>query len=486
VARSRALAWITLLAIPILLVVGGGAYLGWRQRVPPVRAELTPPVRFIGAKTPISVALRAAGGQVASTELRLVQGQGRVVIAKQAFPGTTAEQRLNLTVEGGTLGLREGAATLEVFARDTYWRPLRVDDRPVLSVPVTLDWTPPVIEVLAYTRYVNQGGGGIVAFRARGASRAGVNSAGIFLPAYPADADSAAPAQSGPGGPAITMVAMFVLPWNAPANAPILVTAQDEAGNTASRPVPAEIRPRRFPAGIVELDEKFFTAKLPELAPERGQVPPEQYVTAFLAVNRDKRKEAEQVKRQLAARTQPRPLWEGAFVQPHNSKVRSNFAESRSYRYKGQEIDTQMHMGYDLAWLEKSPVPAANTGVVVFAGPLTIYGNAVVIDHGLGLQTLYAHLSSLDVKEGDAVARGQALGRTGATGLALGDHLHYEVLIHGIPVTPIEWWDQKWLRDRIGTPLKQAGVALLKSEQPSAEEDREARAPRKRRAARAR
>src|SRR2546422_9835763 len=86
------------------------------------------------------------------------------------------------------------------------------------------------------------------------------------------------------------------------------------------------------------------------------------------------------------------------------------------------------------------------------------YGNTVIVDHGLGLQTLYGHLSSIAVKLGDSVAKGQELGRSGATGLALGDHLHYEVLVHGVSVTPIEWWDPKWLRDRVSGPLRAAGI----------------------------
>ena len=82
----------------------------------------------------------------------------------------------------------------------------------------------------------------------------------------------------------------------------------------------------------------------------------------------------------------------------------------------------------------------------------------MIVDHGLGLQTLYAHLSSLGVKAGDAVTKGQELGRSGTTGLAVGDHLHFEVLVSGVSVTPIEWWDGKWIRDRVNRPLKQAGL----------------------------
>ncbi len=126
--------------------------------------------------------------------------------------------------------------------------------------------------------------------------------------------------------------------------------------------------------------------------------------------------------------------------------------------------------------------------MVVFAGPLTIYGNTVVVDHGLGLQTLYGHLSSLSIKEGDQVKQGQELGKSGTTGLAVGDHLHYEVVIGGVAVTPVEWWDGRWIRDHVGKPLREANVPLLQSEQPAQDSapDRPAAPARKRRASRSR
>lgn len=442
--------------IPAVLVVGGVSYLAWRQSVPAVRAELRPAPKHIGVKTPLTLDLRAARGGVQSVEIRLVQGAGRAVVAQQTFSGAPRdEQQVQLSVAGATLGLREGAATLQVRAGDGFWRPIRVDERPVLSLPVTLDFTPPSLEILASTRYLSQGGGGLVALRAKGAARVGVSVGDFVFPAFP-------------GGAAETglMVALFALPWNLPPATPITVSAQDEAGNAVSRSLAAEIRGRRFPLDRVELSERFLAAKMPELLPERGQIPPDQLLQAFLTVNRDKRKEAEEAKRRLAGKTQARPLWEGAFVQPRNTKVFSNFAETRTYRYQGQDVDTQLHMGYDLASVKRSPVPAANAGVVIFAAPLTIYGNTVVVDHGWGLQTLYGHLSTLEVKEGDEVKKGQVLGRTGATGLAIGDHLHFEVLIQGVSVTPVEWWDGRWIRDHVGRPLREGNIPLLQSEQP--------------------
>jgi murein DD-endopeptidase MepM/ murein hydrolase activator NlpD len=137
--------------------------------------------------------------------------------------------------------------------------------------------------------------------------------------------------------------------------------------------------------------------------------------------------------------------------------VEANFADARTYVYNGEEIDHAYHLGYDLAVSKHTPIEVANSGVVVFAGELGIYGNTVIVDHGLGIFTLYGHLSAIDVKAGDKLEKRQVVGKTGETGLAAGDHLHYATLLHGIPVLPVEWWDQKWIRDNVLPKLQEDG-----------------------------
>jgi murein DD-endopeptidase MepM/ murein hydrolase activator NlpD len=111
-------------------------------------------------------------------------------------------------------------------------------------------------------------------------------------------------------------------------------------------------------------------------------------------------------------------------------------------------------LGVDLASLAQSRVPAGNSGIVVFAGPLGIYGNTVVIDHGCGLFSMYSHLSKIEVEVKKEVKRGDSLGRTGATGMAGGDHLHYAMMVHGVFVNPLEWWDPHWIRDNVDLKMK--------------------------------
>jgi murein DD-endopeptidase MepM/ murein hydrolase activator NlpD len=173
----------------------------------------------------------------------------------------------------------------------------------------------------------------------------------------------------------------------------------------------------------------------------------------FLEINGHLREADAQKLIALSKKTAPHFLWSQPFVQLGNSKVEASFADYRTYVYNGQEVDHQTHLGFDLAVNQHTPVVAANDGVVVHAGWLDIFGNAIVVDHGCGLQTLYGHLSGIDVKLGDTVKRGQVIGHSGQTGLAAGDHLHFAVLLDGIPVSTIEWWDPHWIHDRIQAKL---------------------------------
>lgn len=157
---------------------------------------------------------------------------------------------------------------------------------------------------------------------------------------------------------------------------------------------------------------------------------------------------------------------ERAFRQLTNSKVEANFADERTYSWENETIDDAFHLGYDLSVTKNYPVEAANSGNVVFAGDLGIYGNTVILDHGLGLFTLYGHLSAIDVKVGDAIKPQQIVGKTGETGLAAGDHLHYGVYLNGVAVLPVEWWDAKWIADNIEPKLEgKTGEAIAEAQQ---------------------
>jgi murein DD-endopeptidase MepM/ murein hydrolase activator NlpD len=187
-----------------------------------------------------------------------------------------------------------------------------------------------------------------------------------------------------------------------------------------------------------------------------GELDPEgtgSMVDRFVKLNNEMRKANTETIYNLRTNTVNKMLWSGPFI-PLKGARESYFADRRSYFYQGKKIDEQVHLGYDLAQKANTVVRAANSGRIIYAERLGIYGNCVIIDHGYSLESLYGHLSRIDVKVGDSVAKEQAIGATGATGMAFGDHLHFSMLVDGYQIDPKEWWDEHWIHDRILSKIK--------------------------------
>jgi murein DD-endopeptidase MepM/ murein hydrolase activator NlpD len=221
--------------------------------------------------------------------------------------------------------------------------------------------------------------------------------------------------------------------------------ARNPAGAEATARFWYKLFPKKFRSRDLAIDDAFLEKVVNQIDPgSSGDL-----LSRFLRINGEMRRQNNQTLAGLRLKTADHFLWSGPFLPLTNAAVESAFADKRSYIYKGKKVDEQVHLGFDLAVTLHVSVPAANDGSVVWADNLGIYGNCVVIDHGYGLQTIYGHLSEIAVKPGDTVKKGQSLGRSGSTGLAGGDHLHFSMQVDGVQVNPIEWWDEHWIKDRI-------------------------------------
>jgi len=316
---------------------------------------------------------------------------------------------------------------------------------------------------------VNHGGSEMVVYRTSPPGVAsGVRVGDVEYAGFPAP---------GAGGPVqaadpSVKVAFFALLHDQDLNIRMQVFARDEeAGNESVASFVDNVFQKPFRKSRIELDDRFINRVVPEIlehspelkltAPAAGSA---DVLPAFLKINGELRRiNADQIAA-LAAKTSAARMWEGPFVQLGNSQVEASFADHRTYLYGGKEVDQQVHLGFDLAVTAHVPVVAANSGVVLHASWLGIYGNCVVLDHGMGVQSLYGHLQSFDVKVGDKVTRGQTIGRSDSTGLAGGDHLHFTMLVGGRMVNPVEWWDAHWIADRVERKLREAGQERAKVE----------------------
>ncbi len=356
----------------------------------------------------------------------------------------------NIEIEPRKVGLSDGKALLRVVVRDHSWRHLGHGNKTYLEKEVLIDTIPPEVNMVSHVHNISQGGAGLVLYRLSEACPvSGVAVGEHFYPGQP-----------GPfGDPTVHMAFMALAHDHAP-ETEVHVKAVDSAGNASRKGFHLYIKKRKFKQDVIRLSDGFFRRKLPEfenvIPAQIGASP----VDRFVYINRDLRALNYQTVSELVQVTDPKIYWSKAFSRLPGSAKQAGFGDRRDYKYQGQVIDRQVHLGIDLASTAQSPVPAANRGKVAFAGSLGIYGQSVMIDHGYGVFSMYAHLSSMAVEPGQIVKRGAIIGTTGMTGMAGGDHLHFSMLIHDTFVNPREWWDMAWIQNNITNKIEQAQASL--------------------------
>jgi murein DD-endopeptidase MepM/ murein hydrolase activator NlpD len=333
-----------------------------------------------------------------------------------------------------------------------------------LSREVTIDLVPIRVSFQAVSHLLHAGGTGVIGYHLnKPAKESGVLTGGRLYQGYP-----------NPKGAPGEYVVLFPVPQEGPPTQQVELVARTAAGQEVKQVVSLKVKPRKWKHDKLNLSEGF----LRKVAATLPVTNPNDLLGSFLEVNRETRRQNHERYRQICAQSSPTPLWSGAF-QRFLGKPMARFGDRRTYIYQNKAVDQQTHLGEDLASLLHSPVVAGNNGVVVMAEPLGIYGQTVVLDHGLGVFSGYSHLSQIDVKVGDKVAKGAALGKTGTTGLAGGDHLHFDMILQGEFVDPLEWWDAHWLKDQVEAVWAKSGAPAPETAKPAPKEPKGKKKPAK-------
>ncbi len=414
--------------------------------------SIAPAMPVIGKRTPVKIEVTETKRGLTNVRVDLVQGDKSEALTIKNYSigpwwslrgGGTLRDTIFVNVGRDSIpDLKPGTAVIRVTAAraGTLLRhpaPLTQE----ISLPVRL--TPPSLQITSTQVYVAQGGCEVVTYRVGEATvRDGVESGAWWFPGFPL-----------PGAGKQDRFAFFAVPYNMSEPKAKLI-AEDGAGNQAEMSFIDKFFPKPPHTDTIQVTDEFVAKVVPEILSqspelqERGSL-----LESYLAINGELRQKNNAVLKELAAKSNQSFLWSKPFEMMPNGKVMSAFADHRTYEYKGRVVDHQDHLGYDLAVTRQSPIPSANDGVVALARFFGIFGNAVIVDHGYGIMSLYGHLSSISVSAGQKIARGDILGKTGETGLAGGDHLHFTILLQGLPVNPVEWWDGHWIKDRIAKKL---------------------------------
>lgn len=435
-----------LMFIPVIVLITVAVVLvGFYEREVSQVRVLTD-IERVGAVKDVELLLTDGKSGLRSVQVYLVQGVKKVSVFEGEYPrqgllkNSGPEQvEVQIRLEPATLKFKNGEAELLVVISDYSWWNWMNGNLATVSFPIELDTKPPLLYIADSPRYIIQGGAGIVTYSLNEeVSKHGVMINETFHPGFPLP-------HKGEG----VYGAIIGLQFDLERIEKSVAVAVDLAGNKIAKPFGMIMRKRTPKRDRINVSDGFLDRKLPEFMnyyPElQGQEPLPQY----LEINNRVRQENNRTIKEVCGESRPERLWEGRFQRLARSSRRAGFAEYRTYYYGGQEVDHQVHLGIDLASTRKAAVKAANSGVVVYAEYLGIYGEMVIIDHGLGVFSLYSHLSQINVAVGDAVTKETVIALTGTSGMAGGDHLHFSVLVNGVFVDPLEWWDKHWLNVNI-------------------------------------
>lgn len=442
----------------LLLVLGAAVFGGLAafRAGPSPSITATADLPGIGKRTTVRIVVEERKRGLSDLRVEFVQGERVELLesrnytprAPWAFWGARTA-RDELTVEVGSetqKNLVEGAAKIRVVAdRAGAW--LRSPQPAVYELDLPVRLRPPSLHLLSSATYVAQGGCEAVVYRVgESAVKDGVEAGDWWFPGFPL-----------PGGGAQDRFALFGAPYDFDDAGRIQLVAYDDVGNRARASFVDSFTSQPFRRDTITVSYSFITRVVPAILAQTPELSDQgELLKNYLTINGDLRRKNAATLKELAPTSIQEFLWNRPFVTMRNAQVMSDFADRRTYTYEERPVDEQDHLGYDLASTRMAEIPAANTGIVVLARYFGIYGNTVVLDHGYGLMSLYGHLSSIVVEEGQRVERGQTIGRSGDTGLAAGDHLHFTMLLQGLPVNPKEWWDGHWIQDRLALKLGSA------------------------------
>ncbi len=457
--RRRRSVWPWILTIIALLV--GGAWLLTRyipqfERIPPVITA--PKTTFWSSDVPLRIKLSDNRG-LSEYQAILTDGQKNIVVASNRFiiPLKDAEIELKMPQEAADK-IKQGNWKLMIQACDTSLINKFFDNCTVSTVDIEADTKPPVVSLLAKSPNMVRGGSALVVFKIED-----INLKTVYVEA---------------GGKKFIPQIYHNKPYYATLiawpyrkkhlNAKIV--AIDRVDNKTVQKIDFPTVYKKYKVSWIHASDRFIKGKITQVAkrdPIAGRI--SNPLKRFKAVNETMRLNNEKLIHKVASKISDDPIttWKIKKFYPLKSgKLVGDFGAERHYYYNDpkKEISRSYHVGYDLASVKHAPIVSSNSGKVLFAAKNGIYGNMPMIDHGFGLVTLYGHCSSVSVEKGDEVQAGEVIARTGTTGLALGDHLHFGILVHGIEVWPMDWMKSNWINKNINSVFDKADKAIKKEQ----------------------
>jgi len=449
--QSSGSLWIVIL----IALIGAGAYIytsaSFERNAPSVESANS---IYWNRKDPLKIKLSDVSA-LKSYTVKIRDDKNEIVVANEMILETIHEKIVEIkypkkAVNGVLLDPRATKLQITFTATDkSNWNFFQGNTVKKL-INVHVDYKRPDINILSNSYSITKGGSALVVFQVKDTALKSfaVEAGGRTFKAQPYKKE----------GYYATLLAWPFNTENFVAN----IRAEDMAGNKRITNIPLYLLNKKYRTSWIQAKDKFIDGKISDLIdtePKYSTI--DNRLEKLKTINETMRLDNEVLIHELSRKVSDEMLdsWKiKKFYPLRNGAKVASFGDERHYYYehRDNEVSQSYHVGLDMASTRMAKIISSNAGTVVYDEYNGIYGNMPMIDHGLGLYTLYGHCSNILVQKGDEIGAGFAIAQTGRSGLALGDHLHFGVLVQGVEVRPEEWMDKKWIRDKIDKVFKEA------------------------------
>ncbi len=454
--REKSYAGIVVIFI-FLLIIAGAVYVYNSKQF-----ERTPPkiiaknTIYWNIKTPLKIVLKDNSG-IKFVHATLSDGKNSIVLVNKIYNNPQKDLNLFVKSPNNSFIYQKQNFTLQIKAVDSSKWNFFSGNQAIKNIHIVVDTKRPELGIIDNSYGIREcGGTALVIFQAKDKNMKNLYIQTSFGKRF-------YPTPFYKKGYYISLLAWPVRANSFNAN----IVAIDKAGNISRAHIPLYFKSKRYKKATITITDRVLHSKVADfvsnVVPQiSNKTPVEQYVY----INQTVRKKNEDLIDKVTSKVS-QTMIKNFNIKPFHPLIDAepvaHFDDHRTYYYKGKKISTSYHLGIDLASIARAKIRASNNGIVAFSRFNGIYGNNLIINHGLGLYTLFGHCSKFLVQKGDSVKRGQVVARTGQTGMAFGDHLHFGVYVQGVAVYPKEWMDRHWIKLNITDIIKEAKKIINKS-----------------------
>ncbi|MFA6191335.1 MAG: M23 family metallopeptidase [Sulfurimonas sp.] len=437
------------------LIIGAGAYVykssSFERNIPEIKINNN--TGYWNLKDPLEVSIDDASG-IKSYKIKLKTVSGEVDLNHEQFMTPSEKVNTKIKLPSNVQSMDDKTITIAVEAVDgSKWNFFNGNST-AAEFKLAIDKRKPLLNILGNSYKISKGGSALVVFKA-----VDENMKELYIevgdkkflaePFYKE-------------GYYIALIAWSILNQDFKAT----LVAKDYAGNISQVYVPLYLQSKEYKVSNIKLDDKFLKGKIAELASEFEETQGvDDSIEQFKIINEKIREKNEKLIHSITSKVPDKMISDFSITPMYplrNGQVVAQYGDYRKYSYNGADVSESYHMGLDLASNAMSEIIPRDKGEVVFADYNGLYGNMPIVSHGLGLYTIYGHCSSINVTTGTFIDENTVIANTGKSGYAMGDHLHFGVLVQGIEVRPQEWMDAEWMKLNITDVIKSSKAMIDK------------------------